>query len=215
MIIMKESDIIQIVKNALSRLKKARDRQYESHLKFPNKRGVKNSRISEQELRFAFVECFNEYCDNRSDLFYAVEVPTTNRYRFSNVEPKIDKDTGRSGNFDMAIYNKDKIVCLIEFKANNPQEKSFQKDLLKLGNVKEGVDDGRNAGDVLRFFIHLQDSYDKGTNIDTKLSESVKKIYLQNKDSFNPKLICVILLFLSGKEEFSSYKWNGEEFEKD
>lgn len=210
---MKESDIIQIVKNALSRLKKASKRQYESHLIFPNKRCDNTLRISEQELRFAFVECFNEYCADNSDLYYAVEVPTTNPYRFSKVEPKID-DTGKSGNFDLAIYNKDKIVCLIEFKANNPQEKSFQKDLLKLGNVNEGVDDGRNAGDVLRFFIHLQDSYDNGTNIDTKLSESVKNINLQNIDSFNPKLICVILLFLNGKEEFSSYKWNGEKFVK-
>ncbi len=41
-------------------------------------------RISEQELRFVFIEQFNQYCDETGwDAYYSVETPTEWKYRFS------------------------------------------------------------------------------------------------------------------------------------
>lgn len=39
------------------------------------------TRISEQELRFIFVEQFNKYCKNNSwNAYYSVETPTEEKY---------------------------------------------------------------------------------------------------------------------------------------
>ena len=41
-------------------------------------------RISEQELRFLFIEQFNLYCQKTGwDSYYSVETPTKGRYKFS------------------------------------------------------------------------------------------------------------------------------------
>lgn len=134
-----------------------------SRLVFPMYGAHRNyeTRVSEQELRFAFVEAFNKICDEKQlDLFYSVETPTKARTYsgFASGNPRDDDPNGRSGEFDMVIYdNKFNRVCLIEFKANNAEEKEHTKDFLKLNNKEEG---NKN---VLRYFIEIVRTANKDT----------------------------------------------------
>lgn len=129
-----------------------------SRLVFPSYSN-NETRISEQELRFAFVEAFNEYCNENGDdcnLLYSIETPTKEKYSgFSKTKenpkpnPRVDEN-GRSGEFDMVIFNKElKRICLIEFKANNASDLDHLKDFVKLNEEKEG---GEN---VLRYFVEI------------------------------------------------------------
>lgn len=127
------------------------------------------TRISEQELRFAFVEAFNEENKDKK-YYYSVETPTNSKYLFKGKNtPRIisrNKSGGKSGQFDLVIHDSNlKRVCLIEFKAGNPGERDFKKDLLKLANPNEDVD----KTDRLRYFIHLVEndfsSYEKIRNV--------------------------------------------------
>ena len=103
----------------------------ESRLVFPC---YKNGeiRISEQELRFIFVETFNEYCDEKLNWFYSVETPTEDKYKFTENGKNLDKPKrgeGQSANFDLTISNdKGELLALIEFKANNASEHEHKKD---------------------------------------------------------------------------------------
>ena len=115
-----------------------------SRIIFPLKRESKDKkeefRISEQELRFVFVEEFNKYCSKNWDAYYSVETPTSKRYDFSNKEMpcKVDYPNGKSAMVDFSIFLKeqDKLtrVALIEFKALNPDKQSYMKDYVKLLN---------------------------------------------------------------------------------
>ena len=115
-----------------------------SRIIFPLKRESKDKkeefRISEQELRFVFVEEFNKYCSKKWDAYYSVETPTSKRYDFSNKEMpcKVDYPNGQSAMVDFLIFLKeqDKLtrVALIEFKALNPDKQSYMKDYVKLLN---------------------------------------------------------------------------------
>ena len=131
----------------------------ESRLVFPcYKKG--NIRISEQELRFIFVETFNEYCDEKElDWFYSVETPTKDKYKFTEKGDNLDKpkrEEGQSANFDLTISNdKGELLALIEFKAKNTKPFSYAKDLCKLWNPKEGTPN------VLRYFVNVLDKADK------------------------------------------------------
>ena len=103
------------------------------------------TRISEQELRFAFVQAFHEYvCEHKCKYYYSVEPPTVDSYTFSKVEdgkrkkiePKIGE--GQSGNFDMAIYDENlKRVCLIEFKCGYVTPQAINEVKAKLTNKTE------------------------------------------------------------------------------
>ena len=96
-------------------------------------------RYSEQELKQIFL---NLLCNNTS-FFYSVETPSEYVYSFSNSEqPQIKKlkeedDHYESARFDVSLYNtanpKD-LMCHIEFKHENADEKEIGKDLLKLTN---------------------------------------------------------------------------------
>lgn len=115
-----------------------------SRIIFPLKRESKDNkeefRISEQELRFVFVEEFNKYCSENWNAYYSVETPTSKRYDFSNKENpcKVDYPKGQSAMVDFSIFLKeqDKLtrVALIEFKALNPDKQSYMKDYVKLLN---------------------------------------------------------------------------------
>lgn len=115
-----------------------------SRIIFPLKRESKDKkeefRISEQELRFVFVEEFNKYYSKKWDAYYSVETPTRKRYDFSNKEMpcKVDYPNGQSAMVDFSIFLKeqDKLtrVALIEFKALNPDKQSYMKDYVKLLN---------------------------------------------------------------------------------
>lgn len=121
------------------------------------------TRVSEQELRFAFVETFNKYCDsNHLNLFYSVETPTNAKYVFKDKEKPIAVNPGDTGGvsaaFDLVIHDSSlKRVALIEFKALNSSEFEHQKDYAKLSNYDEGGED------VLRYFIELVKNSDNGT----------------------------------------------------
>ena len=144
-------------------------RECKTRLIFPKYTKSKNgkdgrTRISEQELRFAFVEAFNAYCDTNEidDLYYSIETPTSNRYvgfsAKSKMNPQRNDAKGRSGEFDLVIFNREndklKRACLIEFKAKNAGEIDHWKDMLKLKEEGE---------ETLCYFIEVLKSYDEGT----------------------------------------------------
>lgn len=138
------------------------------------------TRISEQELRFCFVEAFNSYCDrNNLNLFYSVETPTEGRYVFSengvacdNPHAASKERDGQSASFDMVIYDENmRRRCLIEFKALNAAEHEHLKDFVKLNNPEEGDDD------VLRYFIEILKFSDNGT-----VNSLHSKVIVREKD---------------------------------
>lgn len=152
-IVKKHIDVI--IKNTFNTISEAYRTQMEnqkigtynnnsSRIIFPLKRESKDKkeefRISEQELRFVFVEEFNKYCSKNWDAYYSVETPTSKRYDFSNKEMpcKVDYPNGQSAMVDFSIFLKeqDKLtrVALIEFKALNPDKQSYMKDYVKLLN---------------------------------------------------------------------------------
>ena len=178
--------ILDIISEAFKHVKNAYDLSNEpnsskdSRLIFPKKRDESirvsepNIRVSEQELRFAFVEEFLKYVKKKKkDWYYAVEVPTKIKYDFSDKKnPKVaEEGKGKSASFDLAIYakgdNNFNLIALLEFKAGNPKKFDYHKDLVKLENEKEG------DNEVLRFFIEIVKNADKGTlkNIESKLKD--------------------------------------------
>ena len=177
--------INNIIKNAFERLQYAYNNNKEteakpssdnpkSRLVFPCYSNNKQTRISEQELRFCFVEAFNEYFQNKNiPVYYSVETPTRKNYsgfskteKNSNPSPKPDPD-GRSGEFDLVIFElvdgKMKRRCLIEFKANNASTLDHKKDFVKLNNQGEWKNKDGDHDVELRYFIELIDGYNAKT----------------------------------------------------
>lgn len=150
------------------------------------------TRISEQELRCAFIESFNEYCNNpqnKSNYFYSVETPTKDKYSGFRTENPQKNDYGRSGAFDMVIHDENmKRVCLIEFKSDLKDIKEYNKDFLKLSNLKEG------DNTVLRYFIELV-----GKSNHKNLKE-IKRRTIDNKFN-NENIVKVRCISLSGIKE--------------
>lgn len=132
-----------------------------SRLIFPRYRVSDELRISEQELRFIFVEVFNQYCEeNGVELLYSIETPSLDKYDFKKYPQS--SENGQSAMFDLVIFDR----CftrraLIEFKANNADEKSHLKDIVKLNNPQEGPEN------VLRYFIEVLE------NSNTRTTESL------------------------------------------
>ena len=115
-------------------------------------------RISEQELRFIFVEQFNDYCDETTwQALYSVETPTEEKYKFSGEElPRAitnGENGGQSAMIDTTIHDeKGHRLCFLEFKANNPEAFCYQKDFVKL-----------NAEIGMGFFVQILENENKGT----------------------------------------------------
>ena len=126
-----------------------------SRLLFPSKRN-EDTRISEQELRFVFVEQLNKEIQSGWDVFYSIETPTKASYSgFSTGNPNVD-EKGRSAEVDLCIHdNRFGRIALIEFKAHNPREEDYLKDLYEL-SIKE--EEGE-----LRYFINILKNADNGT----------------------------------------------------
>ena len=97
------------------------------------------TRISEQELRFLFVEQFNAFCaENNLKWYYSVETPTEYKYIFTDKDDPHKDDKGQSAMVDLCIHNeKFERVALVEFKALNPDEFCYNKDFCKLDAEKE------------------------------------------------------------------------------
>lgn len=136
-----------------------------SRIIFPHKRNGE-LRVSEQELRFVFVEQLNKEIQKyKWNVYYSVETPTINKYTFTGVkEPSKSIENGRSGNIDLVIHDPSlNRIALIEFKANNPEEKKYAKDLVKLDV------DGKEA--KYQYFIQIVKKADEATikNIKDKI----------------------------------------------
>jgi hypothetical protein len=111
-------------------MKKVSGKDCGSRIVFPKKQD-NTTRISEQELRFVFVEQLNKEISDW-DVYYSVETPTEDSYSFKD---EIKTGEGQSGNFDLVIYDSQlNRIALIEFKANNPTEHNCAKDFAKLNN---------------------------------------------------------------------------------
>lgn len=145
-----------------------------SRIIFPKKREEDDkkkpvTRVSEQELRFIFVEQLNEYLHSSEgenwDVYYSVETPTIKKYYFKEDPPR-HEDNGQSANFDLVIHNSTDLsrIALIEFKANNPDIHDYQKDFVKLTNQEE-------EGEY-RYFIQLLENTRNGKDYttDTRLN---------------------------------------------
>lgn len=160
-------------------------------------------RVSEQELRFTFVEVFNEYCkkteNEASELRYSVETPTNSRYRFKDTDkPCIDETNGISGNMDLVIHDKSgERICLIEFKANNPEPKEMEKDLVKLTNKEEW--DKIAEKPIPRYFIGIvKSSQPAGTR--KNILEKIYNIKKKTKDELNSETVHIIFYNIDKNE---------------
>lgn len=149
-------------------------------------------RISEQELRFIFIEQFNKsIAVKRNELFYSIETPTDKFYYFSGKSPECipkdehDKHTGakgagRSANIDLVIFQKKgnciNRVALIEFKAHNPKSKDYRKDICKLIHENSSC---------LKYFIQIinneSDFNDWGKINDNKLEKGNTLVSIKAK----------------------------------
>jgi hypothetical protein len=107
-------------------------------MKIQGKELNKVDRISEQELRQLFIEEFKEtYKEKDKDLYFSIETPTLNKYRFGTKYGEIEvNENGQSALLDMCIFKRDgekyNRVLNIEFKHQNAALKNIAKDILKL-----------------------------------------------------------------------------------
>lgn len=155
--------LLQVLENTCEKLWKINndDSETGSRLFIPQKND--ENRISEQELRFAFIESFLED-DSLKEYKFSVETPTKKAYRFTEGGKKIrpecydDGKDGRKANTDLTILSKDdQMVCMIEFKAKNTDFHSHAKDFIKLKKEKE------TDSKILRLFVEIYISTDNRT----------------------------------------------------
>ena len=196
--IIKETfDIIDELYNTNKEDSKGLFTSMRSRLVFPKYRdkdkvnnNTSNIRLSEQELRFLFVERFNKYCENgniEANLFYSIETPSEEPYKFGEESKEHCKTGGMSAKFDMVIYNEKKErVCLIEFKNNSGDAGAHEKDLLKLSVEGSGK---------LCYFISIAKASNSGTLGETNSTRGIipkfKKVAENKAISFeNITYIC-------------------------
>jgi hypothetical protein len=168
-----------------------------TNLIFPTTSGSEEPRISEQEMRFLFVK----QLDKRKDYAYSVETPTCQKYRFSDDDPpKIDDKKGQSGNTDVCLYekkdNKYQKIHLIEFKALNPKQRSYEKDFLKLLRDKNGL---------TNYFVQVIKNSKKRTldSIERKYDESLANALKEQSTNWSQ---LKIFLCDKGKEQITVYE---------
>jgi len=187
-----------------------------NHLVFPkysSKGKAKHNgiRISEQELRFLFVDVM-KYHPNGKNFYYSIETPTIDKYIFSdknnnnNKLPRVatEKEKGRSGNFDLVLFDKaGNRVAYIEFKAKGSQ-KEYEKDILKLVNECNGIP---------CFIIDLWGSSNRNTleRYSKKLCDSFSNV--KKKTGKSDIDVCYIAHVIQKSEELNIivFKKNGLE----
>ncbi|MEN2412928.1 hypothetical protein [Flavobacterium mesophilum] len=149
-------------------------------------------RISEQELRFLFIEEFKIKYPN---LYYSIETPTTWKFSFGKtVETCIVDDNGQSASHDMCVFEKNVTnhyvrKMNIEFKYRNSGIEKSGKDILKL--IAEEQDGA---------FIHLLKNTNSKTlsSVFTKLLKSF--LGYQALWTNENKTIQVVILSLEQKK---------------
>lgn len=173
-----------------------------SHIVFPKYKNNEEIRVSEQELRFVFVEKLNQNICDDNKYYYSVETPTGKSYVFDednggpNVVSKSNKtdggenenniNKGVSARIDLVIMAKEadgtfKRVALIEFKAHNPDVNDYRKDICKLIN-EEG-----NNPDCLKYFIQIINVNAKNENKTWENIKNKKIIAINDLDGRNEK----------------------------
>ncbi|MDR1983918.1 MAG: hypothetical protein LBQ28_03735 [Prevotellaceae bacterium] len=184
-----------------------------SKLIFPKYRNDKDKnindkdkkRISEQEARFLFVRELEN--PEQTKYYYSVETPTEKKYRFPKKKnPKIDKEKGRSGSFDICLYEKfddkdyPKRTCFIEFKALSVDKQDISKDFLKL------ICD---QGGLTNYFVHIIKNSNSGTysKVESKYNKAIDIATTQGIEKSELKIfLCDI-----GKKEIYLYEVDKEE----
>lgn len=149
-----------------------------SRLIFPSYSNEKR-RVSEQELRFVFVEQLQKLIEEY-DFFYSVETPTKDKYKFSEngkkIVPQISEE-GQSASFDLSIIDKNRnTIAIFEFKAKNANPHEYAKDFCKLWNPVEKSS--------YKYFLNLFEKIDEGTKHSflEKLNPKTNK-WLHEKES--------------------------------
>jgi hypothetical protein len=115
-------------------------------------------------MRFAFVEELRRLYPEWS---YSIETPTQEKYYFKDKTPRVDSEKGKSAQFDLTIYEGERILANIEFKAHNCPPKDMAKDFLKL------TADRKDDPNIARVFIQLFDTFKTETY--NNVREKVKK----------------------------------------
>lgn len=134
-----------------------------TQLIIPNYQRQKDSelcRVSEQELRFVFIEQIVPDLQ-KNGLYYSIETPTTKHYRFSSKTDKHlppERDKGRCANFDLTILDGDNTLAIVEFKSKSAHPHSYAKDLCKLWYREE-----RQGEKTLRYFINVFETMETET----------------------------------------------------
>ena len=147
-----------------------------------------NVRVSEQELRFAFVQELINFSKQGVPIHYTVETPTKSSYHFSekgnNIKPEIGN--GRAGQFDLVLHDEvGNRKCLVEFKSNNIGIDELEPSLLKLANPEEG------DASVERFFIHIVESSDAETV--KSIKEKLRELSLKHRIETTIHYVCISL----------------------
>ena len=145
-------------------------------------------RISEQEARLVY--CFN-LNNNKYRYLYSIETPTDKLYNFARKKRTGNNDEsnrgGRSALSDLSIYDSslDNKLVNVEFKAHNPTQESYDKDIEKL--ILEGV-----CGN----WFHLLKNTDNGTikSLNSKFKSALNKVILEK--GFNENKDLWILFFI-------------------
>ena len=178
---------------------------------YQNNRSEKNeesTRVSEQELRFVFVEQLLKFLPD--NFFYSIETPTDRPYRFSeketgNISPV--REEGQSGNFDLTILNKDKqLVAIVEFKAKSSSPHAYAKDFCKLWYSKEGK--GKNT---YRYFINVFESMNKRTMnsfVDKITNPNNKHSFKKQQGDIDVWVVCKSLT--EGQTDFEFEGWDSD-----
>ncbi len=174
-----KTEIEKIITTSFEKLQQAHDKPNDGGLIFPYYSSVqepkKRIRVSEQELRCAFIETMRNI---HPEWYYSVETPTRLKYRFTDKNNICIDKNGESARFDLTIYEDGegkKVIAHIEFKAHGgTKECDYEKDFLKLINDCEDKA-------VLRYFIQLFQSYNKRTkdSVSKKLN-SCKSRFCEN-----------------------------------
>jgi hypothetical protein len=158
-------------------------------------------RISEQEARMLY--CFN-LNDNKYKYWYSIETSTGQLYNFTEKKSNDNKGEsnkeGRSALSDLSIYdlssdNKDnKLVKAVnvEFKAHNPGQKSYDKDIEKLIAEK-----------VCGNWFHLLKNADNGTikSLNYKFKSAINKINPENLLKDNKDLWILFFIVILDRNE--------------
>ena len=120
-----------------------------------------NFRVSEEDLRFAFVEKLLR-CRGFRGVYYVVDAPTIYKYKFTQNKRLLNPvcmdeggERGRAVGIDLVLYKGQERVALIEFKDNNGSEHDYAKDFIKLAE-----EPGDN---LLRMVVEIFRTSDDGT----------------------------------------------------